>query len=64
MEQHLDNTRKSGTPLDEAKAIGIVEAIAIIRDPYAWVGDPHRSWGKAVNNVWVASDERLDRAQV
>jgi hypothetical protein len=60
MEQHLDNTRKTGNAMDEAKAIGIVEAIAIMRDPYAWVGDTHRSWGKAVNSVWEASDERLD----
>jgi hypothetical protein len=64
MERHLDATRRLDTPLDDAKAIGIVEAIAIIRDPYAFLGDPHRSWGVAVNNVWVASDERLERAQV
>jgi hypothetical protein len=60
MENHLDALFKSGTPLDETKAIGVAEAIAIMRDPYAFLGDKNRSWGRAVNEVWVASDNRLE----
>lgn len=60
MEEHFDALRL-GSASDQSRAIGVGDAIAIIRDPYAWAGDPHRSWGKAVHNVWEASDERISK---